>query len=279
MGVDAGGDQGDEEPVVVWVPALGTTWQWQISGTVDTSLDVDMYDIDLFEAVPSNTTMTSGVTALKGGNAGVINTLHGQGRKVICYMESGSYADFRPDKDLFPSDVLGNNMDGWPGEKWLDIREQAWPKFAWIFWARMDLAKTIGCDGVEPDTNNPLGNDPGFNITAADQKKWYLEVARQAHLRGLSVGQKNGVETTDADTAAAFDWNLNEECFQYNECDTLQPFLDAGKVVFNTEYQGDPTSFCPQANTLGFSSIRKQLDLDAWVRQCWRAADGYPILP
>jgi hypothetical protein len=64
-------------------------------------------------------------------------------------------------------------------------------------------------------------------------------VAGQAHARGLSVGMKNGVEVTDADTVAAFDWNLNEECFFYNECAVLDQFVQAGKAVFQTEYTED----------------------------------------
>jgi hypothetical protein len=35
----------------------------------------------------------------------------------------GSWEDWRPDKDQFPPEVLGNDYDGWQGEKWLDIRE------------------------------------------------------------------------------------------------------------------------------------------------------------
>ena len=135
-------------------------------------------------------------------------------------------------------------LDGWSGERWLDIRKAAWPKFAPIVWRRLDLAKSLGCDAVEPDQNNPVGNNPGFPITLADQKAWYLEVARQAHLRGLSVGMKNGIETVDADTVAAFDWALNEECFQYHECDLMKPFVDAGKAVFQVEYKLTTTSFC-----------------------------------
>jgi hypothetical protein len=38
---------------VVWTPPPGTTWQWQITGVVDESLDVEMYDIDLFDAAPA----------------------------------------------------------------------------------------------------------------------------------------------------------------------------------------------------------------------------------
>ena len=42
-----------------------------------------------------------------------------------------------------------------------------------------------------------------------------------------------------------FDRALNEQCFQYNECDLLTPFIQAGKAVFGVEYSGDPADFCP----------------------------------
>lgn len=32
----------------VWQPEVGATWQWQIQFPVNTSFNVDMYDIDLF---------------------------------------------------------------------------------------------------------------------------------------------------------------------------------------------------------------------------------------
>ena len=32
-----------------WRPAPGTSWQWQLTGAIDTSIDVEMYDIDLFD--------------------------------------------------------------------------------------------------------------------------------------------------------------------------------------------------------------------------------------
>ena len=67
---------------------------------------------------------------------------------------------------------------------------------------------------------------------------------------------------------AYFDWQLNEQCFQYNECDLLLPFIQAGKPVFGIEYQGDPASFCPQANSMNFDTLVKNLDLDAWRLAC-----------
>jgi hypothetical protein len=262
----------------VWSPPPGTTWQWQISGRVDESLDVAMYDVDLFDAAPAGHEVGagSGVFTAQGPNAGIVGRLHARGIAVICYVDTGAFEDYRPDAKRFPAAVLGNES-GWPGERWLDIREAAWPQWTPLMWARFDLAAQLGCDGVEPDQNNPVGNSPGFPIALADQKRWYLEVAAQAHARGLSVGQKNGIETTDADTIAAFDWNLNEQCFQYRECGVLDAVIAAGKAVFQAEYRGKPKRFCPNANARGFSSIRKKLSLGAPIRACW--VPGYPKQP
>ena len=89
-----------------WRPTAGLTWQWQIGDfDIDTSFAVDVYDIDLYV------------------DQAIIDELHAKGRKVICYISVGSWEDWRPDKDQFPPEVLGNDYDGWPGEKWLDIRE------------------------------------------------------------------------------------------------------------------------------------------------------------
>ncbi len=35
--------------------------------------------------------------------------------------------------------------------------------------ARMDLAKTKGCDGLEPDNVDAYENDLGFKLTSNDQ--------------------------------------------------------------------------------------------------------------
>lgn len=240
----------------VWRPAPGTTWQWQITGTVNERVPAQMFDVDLFDARPGQQ------------NGGIVKRLQRRGKVVICYLDTGAWESYRPDAGTFPRSVIGNST-GWEGERWLDIRRGSWPKFAPILWRRLDLARRLGCDGVEPDQNNPLGNDPGFPITRKDQKAWYLEVARQAHRRGLSVGMKNGIESIDRDTVAAFDWALNEECFQYRECNVLTPFVRAGKAVFQVEYLLPTIAFCRKASRLGFSSMRKRLLLDAWREKCW----------
>lgn len=70
------------DPSSWWMPKSSDalTWQWQIQGTIDTSLNVDMYDIDLFDTPVST-----------------IQFLQSQGKKVVCYFSAGSYEGWRPD--------------------------------------------------------------------------------------------------------------------------------------------------------------------------------------
>lgn len=232
----------------VWQPTPGTTWQWQLSGTIDTSFDVEMYDIDLFDA-PQAT----------------IDELHGNGRIVICYFSAGSYEEWRSDAGDFPESVRGNPLDGWPGESWLDIRDL--DTLGPIMEARLDLAAQKNCDGVEPDNVDGYSNDTGFPLTGNDQLTYNIWLATEAHNRGLSIGLKNDLDQIPQ-LLDHFDWALNEQCFQYEECDLLLPFVQAGKAVFGVEYEGELADFCPQANANQFSWLLKDWDLGPERQSC-----------
>jgi hypothetical protein len=235
-------------PSTIWKPKPGTTWQWQLSGTLDTTVNAQMYDIDLFD-----------------NSAAVIAGLQAQGRVVICYFSAGSYEDWRPDAQDFPQAVLGSKMSGWD-ELWLDIRAQA---VRTIMQKRLDLAKSKGCDGVEPDNVDGYSNKTGFPLSAQDQITYNMFLAAEAHKRGLSIGLKNDVDQVKT-LEPFFDWALNEECLSYNECNTLAPFINAGKAVFHTEYTpATKAQVCPQTKPLQFSTLIKKLDLDAWFEACW----------
>ncbi|MFH1436640.1 MAG: endo alpha-1,4 polygalactosaminidase [Pseudomonadota bacterium] len=235
----------------IWSPSPGTTWQWQLTDyPVNTSFAVAMYDIDLFDA-PQET----------------INALHADGRIVICYFSAGSYEDWREDASRFPEAALGSDLDDWEGEKWLDIRNTVVRE---IMKDRLDIAMSKECDGVEPDNVDGHDNDTGFDLSYADQLDYNMFLATEAHARGLSVGLKNDLDQVE-DLVDHFDWALNEECFDWDECDTLLPFIEDGKAVFHVEYGGAglADTICPRANELGFSTLIKNWDLDAWHVACW----------
>ncbi len=155
----------------IWQPPPGTTWQWQLKETIDTSFDVAMYDIDLFDA-PQAT----------------IAQLHSDGRIVICYFSAGSWENWRDDAGAFPEALLGSPLDGWPDEKWLDIRQI--DQLAPVMKARLDLAVTKQCDGVEPDNVDGYTNDSGFPLTGEDQLVFNRWLVEQAHSRGGSLGSQ-----------------------------------------------------------------------------------------
>jgi hypothetical protein len=46
------------------------------------------------------------------------------GRRVICYLDVGSWENYRPDASQFPISVRGRRYEGFPNERWLDIRDQ-----------------------------------------------------------------------------------------------------------------------------------------------------------
>jgi len=232
----------------IWHPTPGTSWQIQFSGQIDRTLDVQVYDLDM-----ADTPQT------------LIDQLHSAGRKVICYFSAGSWEDWRDDADKFPELLLGDDLEGWPGERWLDIRRL--DLLAPIMNARLDLAAQKGCDGVDPDNVDAYANDSGFNLSYQDQLTYNTWLSAQAHARGLAIGLKNDLDQIN-DLLPYFDWALNEQCFQYDECDLLLPFIAANKPVFGIEYELDTDSFCPQANQMNFDFIKKNWDLDAWRITC-----------
>jgi hypothetical protein len=216
---------------------------------VDTSVGAAMFDIDLFD-----------------NPASVVAGLHAGGRHVVCYLDAGTLEPGRPDRSRFPAAVVGKELPDWPGEHWLDIRRL--DVLGPILERRLDLCRQKGFDAVEPDNVDAYANNSGFPLTAADQLRFNRFLARAAHARGLSVGLKNDLDQV-ASLQPYFDWALNEQCFQYHECDRLRPFVRAGKAVFEAEYELALPDFCAQANAAGFMAMRKRPELDAWRQTCW----------
>lgn len=128
--------------------------------------------------------------------------------------------------------------------------------------ARFDVCRSKGFDAVEADLVDGYLNDTGFPLTAADQLAYNRMLADLAHQRGLSIGLKNDLEQVP-DLVDHFDFAINEQCVQYAECDRLLPFIRAGKAVFHVEYDTPNGRFCPHTTALGFSSMRKNVNLDA----------------
>ncbi|MEV0619835.1 endo alpha-1,4 polygalactosaminidase [Nonomuraea sp. NPDC050404] len=244
-----------------WKPALNTSWEWQLKSLpAKPYLNVQMYDFDGFEAA-KNGKIVASIKAAKPG------------RKVVCYISAGSHEDWRPDAGQFPDSVLGEPLDEWEGERWLDIRQYT-GKLGEIMKARLDMCKAAGFDAVEPDNVDAYTNDSGFPLTAADQLAYNAWLANEAHKRGLSVGLKNDVAQIPQ-LLPYFDFAVNEQCWQYSECTTAQngkygydQFVKAGKAVFQVEYELTTAQFCAKSNAQNFNSLKKTYDLDATRTAC-----------
>jgi hypothetical protein len=234
-----------------WHPPLQVSWNWVLS-VVPTApyRNVSMYDIDGFNA-----------------SAADVNALHNAGKKVVCYISVGSYEDWRSDAGQFPAAILGNNLDGWPGERWLDVRnvQQANSALASIMNARLDMCKNKGFDAVEFDNMDGYTNSTGFPLSANDQAYYNVFLANGARSRGMSAVMKNDNGQISA-LLPYFDMALNEECNAFSECGPYSQFVQAGKPVFNAEY-GSSTSFCSADNAANYNGVRFALDLDDSIFQ------------
>jgi hypothetical protein len=231
----------------LWQPKATTApWQWQLQGKIDTGLAAAVYDVDGFETP-----------------AGTVGLLHRQGRKVICYLDVGSWETYRPDKNEFPRSVIGRRYSGFPDERWLDISR--FHLFERPLKQRFSMCAHKGFDAVEPD--NLAGwekeNHTGFKITKADQLRFNRWVPRQVHGRGMAVALKNDGRQADK-LVHSFDFAIVEQCFQYHECGYYRrTFVRDDKAVFEAEYELGPKQFCKTALAIEFSSIHKAYDLFA----------------
>ena len=242
------------QTTAVWKPAIENTWQIQLNGPLTRmTAAAHNYDIDLFD-----------------NDHSTIVALHSMNAKVICYFSAGTYEDWRPDAKAFANASVGAGLAAWAGEKWLDVRSTSVRD---VMAARIKMAADKGCDGVDPDNVDGYSyNNTGFPLTKQDSISYMEFLAGKAHSNGLAIGLKNGAGIAAA-VMHLMEWDINESCAVYNECDTYQPFIKAGRPVFHMEYvDGEVpvnlTTACNAPGTRGFSTVLKHQILDDWFLAC-----------
>jgi len=276
-----------------WQPPLVATWQYQLQGSVNSSgqcinpatgfintaitgtsfatgqqVAPTVFDIDIYQDGKCYTPNNYGVL-----NSAAVSALHTQGDKVIGYIDAGTAETWRPDYPQYSSFnascggcLFGKPVGGFRDEFWLNINtsvsgtnpntgqtETAQQFIIDELSARLDKAKSLGVDAIEFDNVDAYQNKTGLTISAATQEQFDATIA--------NLGQAG-------DLQPYFDFAINEQCWQYNECNYPPPGLQAwpgtyGKAVFNVEYKLATSKFCPQANSASynFNSILKNVNL------------------
>jgi hypothetical protein len=234
----------------IWVPSLGASFSWVLGDASEPPV-ADVIDLDLFD------TQASRVAALKA-----------KGAHVVCYINVGAFEDWRPDIADFPEAVIGKQYEGWPGERWLDIRQIE--TLAPVLRARFDLCKKKGFDAIEPDNLDGFEQNSGFPISRDDQIRFNRWIAGEAHQRGLSIGLKN-VPDLIPELLPYYDWALLEDCYDQDWCADFSTFPAKGKAVFSVEYTDNKinfAAFCRSMSKLRFTGLLKNRNLDGFERRC-----------
>lgn len=233
-------------PATVWQPRPGLTWHLQYAGELPAT-EAGVVNVDGHET-----------------SAATVARLHAEGKRVICYFNAGGWEDWRPDQGDFPKSVIGEPLDDWPGERWLDIRQV--DLLLPIMIARIEECAAKGFDAIDPDNLDGWQAGTGFALEPAHTLTYLRALSEVAHSRGLAIGLKNAVELIP-EAEPLVEFAVNEECLAYAECVAYEPMLAAGKAVFHVEYTGRIADICARVPA-GFSTVRKRVELDAWFQSC-----------
>jgi hypothetical protein len=241
-------------PAARWIPSAGDSYQIQYSGKIDLRVPAAIYDLDAFDT-PSS----------------IVSKLHAMHRHVMCYVDVGTWENWRPDARKFPKSVLGEPDGHWRGERWLDIRQTS--VLEPLISHRLDVCKSKGFDGVDPDNLDGYQNDTGFPLTYAAQLKYDTWVAGAAHQRGLTVDQK-GDNGQVKDLVKVFDFAVVEQCYTQGWCKQFDLYTRSNRLVVDVEYYKNQRRFlgpnCTEAAKNRETAILKKLALTAWILSCQR---------
>jgi hypothetical protein len=282
-----------------WTPPVGVRWQWQLEGAAGQHPQTggiavaiceppfgggdcvrpDVFDIDLY--VDPQIAGRYGYVA----NTAAVEAIHASERHAIGYVTAGDIERWRPDYQQFVDfdERCGGCLRGnpfsrrFPDEYWanLNTRRGQCDFMLQMIRARTDRVAAAGFDAIEYDVVDAYaqGRDVvGWAIGADRQLGYNRALAEMAHEDGLAVALKNDGGQI-AELLPWFDLAINEQCFQYNECDgggypapAWRAFIEAGKPVLQAEYRIEPDEFCGAANAWGFSAIRKSRNYSLYAR-------------
>jgi len=204
---------------------------------------------------------------------------------VWCSLSVGTAEDFRDDwaefvvrdnaqVDAGEAPILSGELADWPGERWLNAAE--YEAFLDLIAARFRMCADKGFAWVELDHMDGYANPAGFAVTEQDARTYVAALVSEAQQRGLGVLHKNAEALID-DLEPSMDGLLMEGCVLDGFCGDGEPFLVAGKPVFDVEYPEDwraagrdvdVDAICEEGEAAGANVILKTRELDARTIVC-----------
>lgn len=275
-----------------WRPSVGMRWQYQLQAARNSAGTACLFPATGGINVGISGPPAGGGPAVKpavfdidfqtdgfctGGtitqeNTAAVAAIHANGAHAICYVDAGTAESFRPDYQNYVNfnnqsggALFGKPVGGFRNEFWLNINNDKGQRDFILAQVanRVDRCVADGFDAVEFDNVDSYQNRTGLSISADTQLLFNSALANLAHSKGLTVALKNDLGQL-ADLKPYFDFAINEQCFQFKECNSPAPGLPdwtaSGKAVFNVEYKSSALN-CSLAASFQISSILKTVDL------------------
>jgi hypothetical protein len=216
-----------------YIPPANARWLVQLDGAVDIEQEADFFYLDPEQQDPDD-----------------LATLRAQGRPYLCYLSAGSVESFRDDAADFPVSAIGNPLENFPRERWLDVRDSA---VRGLMAKRVAGLSAFGCAGVPPSSLSVQVADTGFDLSLTDALDYARWLAERIHAAGMSAGL-TGPATMTAELWGAFDFGLAISCVNGSGCSEYAPFESAKKTVLHLEVgdERNASFICNAAKSLGF---------------------------
>ena len=239
-----------------WCPEPGMSWQVPRYVPIDDTVAAAVISVPLF---------TTDLAAMAA--------LHAQDRRVLCWFSAGISTWGEPDRDVVNPAATGPEIVPGQPERWMDLDS---PIVRDAMIVRLDQARALGCDGVEPSDIDGYLADSGLALTRAGTVDFVTWLADEAHAHGLAIALHDGNELV-GELGDAVDLALDYGCLASGTCASLAPISDAGKLVLHAEIVapekvGDIATLaievCSTSAMLSLVTVFKKPDLGGWAYPC-----------
>jgi hypothetical protein len=228
------------------------TWDWQQNEPYEFGRK-----LDVFVTTPGRDTRT-----------GVVRMSMINKTKVVCPVSVGTVASTDFFANMYPPQVVGNAVEGRAETHYLDIRNMN--AILLLVGKRFNKCQAEQHSVILATDLDSHLVDGDFDISAEDVVAYATALAKIAHDLDMEIVQKDVPDLTPQ-LVDIFDFALTESCYQDGWCGDMQPYLNAGKIVLDAEYNDRPINWaeaCEYAANNGISMILKDRDLTADLQTC-----------